>query len=105
MHSEYSEPLLKSQGMQLTKSVKLNDPCGKRLSSVGITSTELLAVMAMIAILAGLLLPVLARAKSPARRLQCLHNPRQLFLARALYADAHDDILVPNEHAPVSAFG
>src|SRR2546430_16276839 len=91
--------------MQPTQSVKLNARCGQRLSPVGFTSTELLAVMAMIAILAGLLLPVLAKAKSQARRVQCINNQRQLFLAWTLYADDHDNRLVPNGHAPVTAFG
>ncbi|PYK62366.1 MAG: hypothetical protein DME21_06615 [Verrucomicrobia bacterium] len=91
--------------MQLTESAKLNDRCGQRLSTVGFTSTELLAVIAIIAILAGLLLPVLAKAKSQARRVQCINNQRQLFLAWTLYADDHDNRLVPNGHAPVTAFG
>src|SRR5207247_10067032 len=103
--SDYVDPLLKSQAMQLTESVKLNDRYGQRLSTAGFTSTELLAVIAIIAILAGLLLPGLAKAKSQARRVQCIHNQRQLFLAWTLYADDHDDRLAPNGHAPVTAFG
>jgi len=105
MHSEYVDPLVKRQAMQPTESVKLNDRCGPRLSTVGFTSTELLAVIAIISILAGLLLPVLAKAKSQARRVQCINNQRQLFLAWTLYADDHDDRLAPNGHAPVTAFG
>lgn len=53
----------------------------------GFTLTELLLVIAVIAILACLFLPVLSRAKEQARTVQCISNVRQLTLALNLYVD------------------
>jgi len=55
------------------------------------TLIELLVVLAIIAILAALLLPVLNRASSSAKRSKCGNNVRQINFAIHMYADDHGD--------------
>lgn len=62
----------------------------------GFTLLELLVVMAIVALLAAILLPVLGRAKAKASALTCLNNTRQLTLAWTVYADANEDRCVNN---------
>jgi len=57
----------------------------------------LLVVIAIIAILAALLLPVLNRARDKARTIGCLNNVKQLETCWHLYAVDHSDILPPND--------
>jgi prepilin-type N-terminal cleavage/methylation domain-containing protein len=55
----------------------------------GFTLIELLVVTAIIAILAAMFLPVLARAKARARRTACINNLRQIGVSYSLWSDDH----------------
>ncbi len=62
------------------------------------TLVELLIVIAIVGILAGLLLPALNRAKEKAKRTACASNLKQVNLATHLYADDNGESLpvLPN---------
>ena len=60
------------------------------------TLVELLVVMAVIGILAGLLLPVLGRARGRALDAACRSNLRQQQAAWQMYTDENNDCLPPN---------
>lgn len=66
------------------------------LSGNGFTLIELLVVMAIIALLAGLLLPALNRTRARANQTACLSNFKQFGVALQIYAADHGDHLLPN---------
>lgn len=59
------------------------------------TLIELLIVMAIVALIAALLFPVLASVREQGRKSACASNLHQLYLAFALYAEDHDRYLPP----------
>jgi prepilin-type N-terminal cleavage/methylation domain-containing protein/prepilin-type processing-associated H-X9-DG protein len=69
---------------------------GSRSIQRGFTLIELLIVIAIIAVLAGLLLPALHQAKIRANATGCLSNLKQLQIAWQIYANDFNDVLLPN---------
>ena len=74
-------------------------------SNTAFTLVELLVVVAVIAVLAGLLIPALSAAKARALRIACLSNVKQFGLAFQLYAQDNRDRVLPNMDGPFLPLG
>lgn len=75
----------------------------ERLFGRGFTLVELLLVIAVIAILCGLLFPALQRGKQSARQAQCASNLRQLGIAGQMYWDDHDGVAFRYRTGPTNS--
>jgi len=77
----------------------------------GFTLVELLVVIGIIAVLVGILLPTLSRARESANRAACLSNLRQLTTGWIMYAQENKGSLVwagtddTSQETPPPAFG
>ena len=72
---------------------------GRLRNQVGFTLIELLVVIAILGILISLLMPSLNQAREQARRVGCVGNLRQQFVALTLYAnDSRDGRFPKNPH-------
>jgi prepilin-type N-terminal cleavage/methylation domain-containing protein/prepilin-type processing-associated H-X9-DG protein len=72
---------------------------GHRSPRAGFTLTELLVVIGVIALLIGILLPTLSKARESSRKAACMANLRSLGQAMNIYANIWKDIL-PNGSPP-----
>ena len=59
----------------------------------GFALIELLVVISIIALLMGILMPALSRARKQARDVCCLSNLKQLGIALQMYAQEYDDFI------------
>ncbi len=68
------------------------------------TLIELLVVIAIIAILAAILFPVFAQARTAAKKTADLSNSKQLGIAIQLYISDFDDTYMPSNHREGNGF-
>jgi prepilin-type N-terminal cleavage/methylation domain-containing protein/prepilin-type processing-associated H-X9-DG protein len=66
-----------------------------RVGTRAFTLVELLVVIAVLSILAGLMLPVLGKAREAARGIQCMNNLKQWSVVTSQYADDFGDYYFP----------
>src|SRR5205085_2241914 len=64
------------------------------------TLIELLVVVAIIAILASMLLPSLAKAKEAGKRISCVNNLKQMGMSSTMYAQDHRGLYPPRLSNP-----
>jgi prepilin-type processing-associated H-X9-DG protein/prepilin-type N-terminal cleavage/methylation domain-containing protein len=87
-----SEPVADQRSVPVNSSVAR----GAGPAKAAFTLVELLVVIGVIAILASLALPPLARARSRGQSTYCLNNLRQFGMVLHLYAGDHEDALPYN---------
>jgi len=69
-----------------------------RRARAAFTLLELIVVLGIISMLAGLLFPALHRARANAQRVQCLSNLRQCVVAALAYTEDHNGYFPPAQY-------
>ena len=80
---------------KFTAEKEFHSSAGLRMNRFRFTLIELLVVVAIIAILAGMLLPALNNARNTARSMACVNNMKQLGLVTQMYVADQKEQLMP----------
>ena len=87
---------------KFTAEKEFHSSAGLRMNRFRFTLIELLVVVAIIAILAGMLLPALNNARNTARSMACVNNMKQLGLVTQMYVADQKEQLMPLYDTPLS---
>jgi prepilin-type N-terminal cleavage/methylation domain-containing protein/prepilin-type processing-associated H-X9-DG protein len=71
----------------------------------GFTLMEVLVVISILTLLAGLLFPVFAQAREQARKSRCVSNLRNIGLALGMYTQDYDETFLPRIYTDYSWTG
>lgn len=93
-------PLMPMYALHDDRFIEARNPSTPRDLDRAFTLAEMLVVIAIVAILAGLMLPALSRAKAQAYNAACRSNLRQLGIAVRVYSDDHQERLPSAEILP-----
>lgn len=69
-------------------------PVTKRPRGAGFTLVEVMLVIAILSVLAAILFPVFAGARSAAKKAVCISNAKQVTMALQMYVNDYDDRMV-----------
>ncbi len=82
--------------------INVHCPRRRTAGSAAFTLIEVLVVLAIVAMLVGILLPTLASARTSARSVTCLSQMKQIGAATLLYAQDHQNQLPRSSHSALA---